>query len=235
MEKQPGMSNQNQKKANEEIVSSSSSSEEEDSYESGADDDIEEQGKKEQDDKRNDSEVRKGNKTLIISTSITRDIQPARFNAAYEYGKAWFVRKRGWKIKQIKEDIKEHMEQGDGDEVIIHMGGNDLQDMYKPEITTKCAVDIIETGLICKERGAKTVFIAGVTDRRYDYVRERCEPLNAELKEMCRLNNFIFIDNSNILASEHLYDRVHLNDAGTKILADNYLFHLRRAHQGTWV
>ena len=223
-EKQPGMSNENQNQMNEDVVSSNSSSEEEDGYESAVDDTLEQEEKE-----------RGVSKTLIISTSITRDIQPARFNAVYEYGRAWFVRKRGWKIKQIKEDVKVNMEQGDCDEVIIHMGGNDLQDMYKPEITTQCAVNIIETGRICKERGAKTVFIAGVTDRKYDYAQERCQALNAELKELCRLNNFIFIDNSNILAKEHLYDRVHLNDPGTDILADNYLYHLRRSFQGTWV
>ena len=32
--------------------------------------------------------------------------------------------------------------------------------------------------------------------------------LLAELKELCRLNNFIYIDNTNILATEHLYDQV---------------------------
>ena len=79
-------------------------------------------------------------KTLIISTSITRDINPVQFNNCYEYGKAWFARKRGWKIRQIKEDVKQNLRSGDCDEVIIHMGGNDLQDMYAPDIINKRAV-----------------------------------------------------------------------------------------------
>ena len=109
------------------------------------------------------------------------------------------------------------------------MGGNDLQDMYAPDIINKRAVDIIETAQVCKERGAKTIFIAGVTDRKYDYARERCEALNNVLQELCEHNGYRFIDNSNIRPMEHLHDRVHLNDPGTKILADNYLNSLRGA------
>ena len=115
------------------------------------------------------------------------------------------------------------------------MGGNDLQDMYYPEAITRNAVNIIETGQICKDRGAKTVYIAGVTDRKYDYARERCEALNRELQELCELNNFHFIDNSNIVPMEHLSDRVHLNDDGTTLLADNYLKALRYVNRGAGV
>ena len=70
-EKEAGTSNQNQRKVSEETVSSSSS-EEEDGYESGANNVLVEQH-----DEQKDDEVRNRNKTLIISTSITRDIQPA--------------------------------------------------------------------------------------------------------------------------------------------------------------
>ena len=111
----------------------------------------------------------------------------------------------------------------------MHIGGNDLQDMFSPERITRCAVNIIETAQICKDRGAKTVFIGGVTDRKYEYAQERCKMLNKELEELCRHNGFIFIDNSNIRPMEHLSDRVHLNDRGTTILADNYLKSLRNA------
>ena len=61
------------------------------------------------------------------------------------------------------------------------------------------------------------------------YAEERCRKLNMELKELCHHNGFIFIDNTNILPMEHVdSDRVHLNEAGTKILADNYLDSLRK-------
>ena len=37
------------------------------------------------------------------------------------------------------------------------------------------------------------------------------------------MNNFVYIDNSNINYVDHLGDEVHLNSDGSKILANNYL------------
>ena len=109
------------------------------------------------------------------------------------------------------------------------MGGNDLQDLYYPEAVTKLASDIMETGLICRERGAENVLIAGVPVRSYHYTWERCRSLNGELKELCLRNNFTFIDNSNITHNTHLHhDGVHLNRDGTRLLANNYLDCLRK-------
>ena len=93
----------------------------------------------------------------------------------------------------------------------------------------KLADTIIETGHICKGRGTETVFIGGVPVRKYEYTWERCRDLNKKLRDLCRRNNFIFIDNSDITHSDHLkYDGVHLNDDGDKVLANNYLDYLRK-------
>ena len=166
-------------------------------------------------------------KTLIISTSMTRDIKAERFNEVYENGVAEFKRYRGGKTRNIKEDISKNMKGGSYDRAIVHIGGNDLQDGYHPSLLRKLANDIIETGKICKERGAKNVFIAGVTIRKYEYTWDRCKLLNWELRELCLANGFSFIDNSNISLS-NLQDDVHLNDSGTTLLANNYLYFLNR-------
>ena len=50
-------------------------------------------------------------KTLVLSTSITRSIDPTRFNNRFEHGRAWFERKRGWKVKHIKEDVHNNLQQ----------------------------------------------------------------------------------------------------------------------------
>ena len=166
-------------------------------------------------------------KTLIVSTSMTRDIKPELFNIAYENGVAEFKRYHGGKTRNIKEDLSKNMKHGSYDKAIVHIGGNDLQDGYHPSLLRKLANDIIETGRICKERGAKTVVIAGVTIRKYEYTWDRCKLLNWELRELCLANGFNFIDNSNISLS-NLHDDVHLNDSGTTLLANNYLYFLNR-------
>ena len=166
---------------------------------------------------------KKKRKTLILSTSITRDIDEERFNECYSDGDAEFVRLRGWKVNKIKDEVKKNVQHGCFDSAIVHIGGNDLQDLYYPESFPKLANDVKEIGLMCRERGADTVFIAGVTVRKWEYTWERCRLLNGRLKELCRVNNFVYIDNSNINYVDHLSDSVHLNSEGSKLLANNYL------------
>ena len=170
----------------------------------------------------------KDQNTLIISTSITKGINIRRFKNCYE-GSCKFVRHHGAKARWIRDDVKENLPQGECTSVILQMGGNDLQDLYTPDRLNKLADTIIETGNICKGRGTETVFIGGVPVRKYEYTWERCRDLNKKLRDLCRRNNFIFIDNSDITHSDHLkYDGVHLNDDGDRILANNYLDYLRK-------
>ena len=168
-------------------------------------------------------------RTLVISTSITRNINEDRFNMCYGSGKAEFKRFRGWKVKRIKEDMTTNLDHGVFDSALLHMGGNDLQDLYRPELIFKLASEIIDAGLICRKQGADTVFIAGVTVRKYEYTWERCRLLNQELKDLCKKNNFVFVDNTNINYVDHLCDGVHLNEDGDSILANNYLGCFKKA------
>ena len=167
-------------------------------------------------------------RTLIISTSITRSIKEDRFNMCYGNGNAEFQRFRGFKVKNIKEDMEANLDHGVFDSALLHIGGNDLPDLYRPQLIFKLANEIIDAGLICRKQGADTVFIAGVTVRRHEYTWERCRLLNQELKELCKKNNFVFIDNTNINV-DHLCDGVHLNEDGDSMLANNYLGHFRKA------
>ena len=56
-------------------------------------------------------------------------------------------------------------------------------------------------------------------------MQERAKELNFILKDLCKLHNFIFIDNHEI-TTEYLVDGVHLNDIGSNILAENFLYYL---------
>ena len=113
--------------------------------------------------------------------------------------------------------------------VIIQGGGNDLPvnsgEKSVPLLTI--ANHIIDAGLMCRRNGALNVFIGGVTTRKGNYLKKRCEALNIEIQDLCKKHRFVFIDNTEI-KDEHLYDGVHLNDDGTKILADNYLNALKK-------
>ena len=167
-------------------------------------------------------------KTLIISTSITRGISDEKFSNLHG-GEVKFKRIHGGKARWIKEDVKKYLPSKDWQNVVLQMGGNDLQDLYYPEAISRLANTIIETGLICKERGAETVFISGNPVRSYAYTWERCRTLNGELKDLCRRNNFVFINNESITHTNHLHhDGIHLNSDGDSLLANNYLDSIKK-------
>ena len=84
----------------------------------------------------------------------------------------------------------------------------------------------MNTGLLCRRYGVQHIFISSVLLRRQFYQQQRCRDLNAFLRDLCVVHNFIFIDNANI-SVEHLFtDGVHLTDQGSQILCDNYLLYL---------
>jgi hypothetical protein len=162
--------------------------------------------------------------TLVISTSITRDINQRMFNSAYSSGRCRFQKFHGGKSHNIKDYIPTHLKHERPDSVLIQCGGNDLQDAYTPKLLEKLVDHIIDAGLICKnDNNVDTVFIGGVTLRRQVYTWERCRDLNRLLEDRCKLYGFVFVDNSNI-SLHHLHqDGVHLNLEGTEVMANNFL------------
>ena len=117
--------------------------------------------------------------------------------------------------------------------VIIQGGGNDLRFINDSVPVETIADHVIEAGMVAKRYNVSNILIGGVTTRKRREEKDRCEALNEVLLNLCREHGFIFIDNSDI-EDEHLYlDGVHLNDRGTKILADNYLNSLCDVHQST--
>ena len=118
--------------------------------------------------------------------------------------------------------------------VILQAGSNDLPAKPKDKTSLVTVANyIIEAGLKCRKLGALQVLIGGVTMRRTTFLKKRCNELNDILKSLCLLHNFIFINNDEI-KDEHLFnDGVHLNEDGSKILADNYLSALCDVHHST--
>ena len=160
--------------------------------------------------------------TMIISTSITRDIKYQEFNDNYNQGRAQFQRFKGGSAEYIKDYIPVHLKKEKPDSALVQIGGNDLQKAYTTKLLTSLANQIIETGQTCREHNVKTVFIGGVTVRQQQYTWERCKQLNVMLQDLCKKHQFIYVDNSNITVNE-LSDGTHLNEKGTIIMANNFL------------
>ena len=160
--------------------------------------------------------VEEGEKTVVFSNSITKGINADRFNNAYR-GTAEFIRFTGKKAQHMKNDIKEHLEKIRPDSVIIQSGGNDLATSAP---TADIAEQLIEAAAVCQRFGVSKICIGGVVTR--PGLQGRCININNTLRRRCRARNYVFIEN-NFIFLNHLYDNVHLDEHGSKILADNYL------------
>ena len=159
---------------------------------------------------------------------MIRGLQMKEFNESFQgVGHVSREKFHGGKARHIKDYVTTHLKEVRPESVILQIGSNDIPTpRNNPVPVVDIAKTIIQTGLMCREYGAKNIFIGGVMPRRQQYTFNRCMDLNNILKNECLLHGFIFINNSNILP-EHLYfDGIHLNNEGSDVLARNYLFYL---------
>ena len=102
--------------------------------------------------------------------------------------------------------------------VKINIGLNNI----KKDKPITIAEDIISLATVCKSYGVQKVFVSGITPR-YSY-QTNINELNNILEGKQVEYGYFFIKNVNVLAHEHLWrDKVHLNDAGLDMLANNFL------------
>ena len=82
-------------------------------------------------------------------------------------------------------------------------------------------IKILKTVAVCHRNGVNEVFVSGITCRRGN--QEKIDKINGFLRNGTRGMNYIFIDNVNIKADKHLWDDLHLNTDGLKVLENNFL------------
>ena len=165
-------------------------------------------------------------KTLIFSSSITRDIKKQTFNSECKKSNVVFHEFRGKRAKDIVRYMTPHLEDENPSNVIIVAGGNDLPDWDIPtEEIKKVATCLIDGGRSCREQyGVANVFISSIMPRSNSQFQGNRHRLNAMLSEMCLENDIIFINNDNIVLRPHGHpDGVHLNEEGSKLLHANLL------------
>ena len=168
----------------------------------------------------------KERKTMVFSSSITRGINPRKFNEDFNKGKVEFHKFNGKKAQFIKSYSLTHLEDDYVNTAVMVAGGNDLP--YKSATTKELsdvANHIIEGGKRWKDSyGVTNVVISSVLPRKNSLFQNNRHTLNIMLKELCVMNNFIFIENDDILLKPHVHhDGVHLNDTGTQLLYRNIL------------
>ena len=132
----------------------------------------------------------------------------------------------GSKIEDMRDFLKPLIRKKP-DEVILHIGTNDVKDNSKTAEVV--AAGILNLGTQIKESmpGTKVSFSSITVRKDRHSIQNKIEHVNAILKRMCIENNWTYIDNSNIDYTCLNRRGLHLNKNGSSIISKNYSNHLR--------
>ena len=116
----------------------------------------------------------------------------------------------------------------DPDRVFIHVGTNNLRSSQDPETIAKNTellyIDIAKNSTTNKNE----IVVLSIVPRR-DSLNGKGRQVNNILEKLYVDNNFADVKHDNIKLGQHFnYGAVHLNTAGSKILADNFILALTR-------
>ena len=108
--------------------------------------------------------------------------------------------------------------------IILHAGTNDLSLKLNNEQKSELQIanEIIELANSIKENGIE-VAISGLL-RRGDKFATNRQRVNFILADLCTLNNYAFLEHTNIDPSKHLNSsKVHLNKVGDRMFENKLL------------
>ena len=128
------------------------------------------------------------------------------------------VHLRGAKISWMTAHVKPTLRDINPDHVILHAGTNDLRTKNTASQIAKATIDLA-TSL---KDDDNTVTVSGIVPR-LDDLNNKANEMNRRLVLMCKERNISFLshDESNDL-SKHLNEsKLHLNNNGIKIFAEN--------------
>ena len=162
--------------------------------------------------------IKHGKTVCVPSDSICKRIKINEFNKILNNKKAYKRCFEGADTKALQHYATPTLTNNKPDIVIINVGSNNMR-RDKPVCI---ADDIIGIASQCKTYGVNQVLISGLTPQIGS--QTKIDELNSILESRQEEWKYSFLQNQNILASEHLWrDKVHLNDAGLALLANNFL------------
>ena len=127
------------------------------------------------------------------------------------------------KTEDIKTDIQPPLKR-DPDRVTSNAGANNLKSSQDPETIAKNIIDIAKNSTTNKNE----ILVSSIVPRR-DNLNGKGRQVNNILQKLCVENNFAYVNRGNIKPRQHCnYGGVHLNTAGSKILAENFILALSR-------
>ena len=157
-------------------------------------------------------------KTVVIGHSQLHHIEENRLSG--RKNKTLVRSKGGLKIHEVSSVFKNILEE-DADEFVFHVGVNNVEKETEDEIVRK----YVELGqsIVC----ARVTFSSIIKRADKPELNVKIANINSKLKVLCMENGFDFIENNNIGFRHLARDKLHINKEGQRILALNFLNHLR--------
>ena len=165
--------------------------------------------------------IKDGKKVCIIGDSIIQRIRLKDINNQIKNGTAYKKVYVGGTVEEIEWNAHKVLERKNIDTVILSMGSNVSSKHSSVTNEIDIANTILKTVDLCNKNGVNNVYVSGITPHLE--FQEKFDKINELLKNGTRGMGYTFIDNTNIDASKHLWDDVHLNNEGLSILKNNFI------------
>ena len=166
-------------------------------------------------------------KILILSASITKPINMVKFNEEITNGYAVKRAYGGATTTRLKHYVKGDLAVDKPDTIIINGGTNNFT---KTSLSDEEIVyEICEIVDICRQYGVNSILVSSITCR--PEFQRRVDAINILLKEKAIKYDYEFIDNARIGEFHLKRDKLHLNQQGIFMLANNFLSHLNQPYK----
>ena len=164
--------------------------------------------------------------TSIVSDSMTRSIKVQHFNSYLDNQTelAKISKFPAAHANQVRLYTQYTLQMEKPTQLIINAGSNDVSyDTYTGHADADIIADrILNIARDARKAGVRTIYISGLMVRRGKQYISIIKQINHKLISQCMIEQFHFIDNSNILLGD-LCDGLHLNPKGNMKFVYNLL------------
>ena len=127
---------------------------------------------------------------------------------------------------QLNHYVLRTLEEYSYDAAIIHFGINDILRSKDSNDLNDLPENVIKVGKICQNHNIGKIFISGITPSTRANVD--ISNINKKIGELCKKNNFEFIEHPHITTDYSWHDGIHLQDTGKSLLGQNFINRVSR-------
>ena len=163
----------------------------------------------------------KNNESIyILGDSLVKYVEGWKLKISIEKNHNVYIRSfSGAKIKCMKDYVKPYIHEKNPDNVIFHVGTNELNSELPPEIIAISIIDVAKN----TQSDSRIVSISDIVIHN-DNFNIKAMKVNKELCKMCEKKKLLFLSYSNINPKAYLNkSKLHLNHNGSEKLGKNFV------------